>query len=126
MPTRKAVAGDLLEYEFERQRDRVREKLAGRWQTMSVDGWTGPLGQPIIGLCVGTYCLKAFDTSGATHTGEQVRRWTVDAAAQASRDFGVKISSVVGDNASNMVLSRSLLGTSLPEVEMYGCQVPNL
>jgi hypothetical protein len=114
----------MLDAEFDLQLKMVTSSLAGEYQTLSVDSWTGPQGNPILGATVGPHILLATDTSGVPHTAAYVKGWTMDAVRLAQTEMNVKICSITGDNASNMQLSRELLDGA--DFFVYGCQAHKL
>ena len=56
-PTRKPLAGDLLDKVYEDCKEQAQQQLSGKFVTMSLDGWSNIHNDPIV-------CTVATTTSG--------------------------------------------------------------
>ena len=54
----------MLDNEYDKERELLKLEYKDKWVTISVDGWTSPLGCPWIGIAVNADLLTVVDASG--------------------------------------------------------------
>ena len=73
-PTRRCVAGPLLNSVYNDKLAKVKLQIAGMMGTLMVDGWSSPCGDPVIAISVSvggrSFLLGDEDTVGCAHTAE--------------------------------------------------------
>lgn len=129
-PSRKDIAGKLLDDVYEIETTKCKNALAGKTVCMSLDGWTNVSNEPIIcssvtaqsGTCDAEgYLVDTIDTSGHPHTAEYLHRVAKDSIEKAETQFGCKIGSFVTDNAANVKKMRDELMKDDDSMICYGC-----
>lgn len=119
----KTIRGPLLDELFAEERTKLQPVLHGELVTLAIDGWSSVTNQPVIGVHIGCHkarCLvETVDTAGERHTGEYLHKLQLSAVQRVQQEFGVTVSAVVTDNASNMEVMRGLADDS---IFGYGCQ----
>ena len=60
----------VLKKVYDRERALWAKELADSWISMSVDGWTGPTGGPVLGICVADQLFSVQETFGEQHTAD--------------------------------------------------------
>ena len=89
----------------------VQKLLNGANATLAMDGWSTITNEPVIGVCIissyGSFLVDTADTTGAKHTGNFLTQYFEKHKKKCEEEWGVKITSVVTDNASNMVCMRN-------------------
>ncbi|KAK6186203.1 hypothetical protein SNE40_008288 [Patella caerulea] len=113
-PTRKDVAGSLLDQVHEDLQQKCAEILSGKPVNMSLDGWSNIRNEPIVCISVtdelgNTFVVETVDTSGESHTGEYLYGLTVNCIKKVEEKYGCEVKSFVTDNAFNMVKMRDQL-----------------
>lgn len=88
---------------------------------MTCDAWTGPSGQPVVGMSIGDQLFKASETIGESHTSVYMAQVLETALLEAQVELNCTVVSLVTDGASNMVAARNLLQTKFPKVSLKGC-----
>ena len=125
-PSRKAVAGSLLNSVHSSELERCKAAIEGKTVCLSLDGWSNISNDPIVcsslttseGL---TVLADTVDTSGHSHTGEYLAELADTAITKAEEKFDVKVGSCVTDNAGNVRKMREELEIKRPNIITYGC-----
>lgn len=123
-PTGKTIGNAVLDELFAKDRADWAVELKAEMVSLSCDGWTGPLGQPVIGICVADQLFHSEETRGEPHTGQFVADYIAKAIIDVKGELGCTIASVVTDSASNMQSARNLLKTKNPEV--FSKKIPHV
>lgn len=76
---------NVLPAEYLEQRQQMRTELAGRMVTMSIDGWSTPMNQSVLGVTLGDELACALDCEGKPHTSENLVMMTNMALDQCER-----------------------------------------
>ena len=69
IPSRKILAGRLLDEEYCRQVKHLAAILRHHHLTISIDGWTGPQNEALGGVCLGPHMISLIH-EGGSHTAE--------------------------------------------------------
>lgn len=115
IPTRKEMAGNLLDKCYERTIARNRDLVQGRrYATIFGDGWKNMSNnRKNVVTSMGTgpdfVMLKSFDATKVSETGEFLISVVKESQRIAQDVYGVTCNAVVTDNAPNMVLMGKLL-----------------
>lgn len=124
-PTRKALAGDLLDSVHEKITCSMKEELKGKEVTMMQDGWSDIHNTPVIASTLHcqekSYFLSAVDTGANKKTAEYCTSVAKDAIQEASDKFECTVTGVVTDNEKKMQAMRTSLKLDNPSLEVYGC-----
>lgn len=115
IPTRKEMAGELLESCYEREIEKTRELVQGqRYGTILGDEWKNMSSnrkKVVTSMAAGPQfvMIKSFDATKVSETGEYLLK-VVKETQQIAKDlYGVTCNAVVTDNAPNMILMGKLL-----------------
>ena len=73
VPSAAHIGGKLLDDVYLIERQKLKDRLQNTYQTLSIDGWTGPANRPILGTAIGPHVLGLLDTSGIPHEAQQMR-----------------------------------------------------
>ena len=122
--SRKTIAGPTLEEVFDEEKKKAVGKVKSLKATLALDGWSNVINDPIVGISFitsGESCLvNTIDTSGESHTWAHLVSLLTDQVRECETDWGIKIASVVTDNATNVTGMRAAY--NVPGVHTYGCQ----
>ena len=92
--------------------------------TLPLDGWSNVTNDPIVGISFiasgESYLANTIDTSGESHTSAYLVSLLTDQIRECETDWGIKIASVVTDNAANVTGMRAAYNVT--GVHSYGCQ----
>ena len=69
IPSRKSIAGRLLDEEYCRQVKHLVAIVRDQHLTISIDGWTGLQNEAFVGVCLGPH-MNSLVTEGGSHTAE--------------------------------------------------------
>ena len=126
IPNRKRLAGPILDELYNEEQKKVKALCSGMMGTLAIDGWSTVTNEPVIGVNVttnsGSYLVDTVDTSGFPHNSEYLASLTKEQIDKIKNDWGIKIYSVVTDNASNMAKMRQLIYSDNEILHTYGCQ----
>ncbi|XP_018012992.1 uncharacterized protein LOC108670053 [Hyalella azteca] len=128
LPTRRDVAGRLLDEVFDSETEKAVNMLQGQTVCMSLDGWSNVSNEPVICSSVtvhsSTSCevhlVDTVDTSGHSHTAEYLLEVVKNSISVAEQKFRCKIGSFVTDNAANVTKMRTELMKENGLI-CYGC-----
>lgn len=95
-PSRRDVAGRLLNDVHDSLLMKCQNTLQGQSVSMALDGWTNIKNEPVICICVTTpdgktYPTMTINTSGNSHTAQYLLSVAKDAIRQAEADFKCKV-----------------------------------
>ena len=123
IPNPKKLAGPILDELYE-QKKKVTKNLRNCNATLELDGWSTIPNDPVIGMSItteaGVLLANTIDTIGESHTSDFLFKVLKTEAKKCEEEWGVGVTSVVTDNASNMSRMRQYL--SEPLLHAYGCQ----
>lgn len=90
---------------------------------IGLDGWTTPLGQSLYAFVIITASKKEYihslmNLSKDSHTGEFIAEKIEEVLKSVGSN---KISAIVSDNASNMVLAKSIIAKEFPHIISLRC-----
>ena len=124
IPDRKTIAGPLLEEVFDEEKKKTVNKVKSLKATLALDGWSNVTNDPIVGISFiasgESYLVNTIDISGESHTSEYFLSLLADQVSECETDWGIKITSVVTDNAANVAGMRTAFNAK--GVHTYGCQ----
>ena len=124
-PTRKSLAGGLLDKIFNEVNTMTASALEGKDVTLVQDGWSDIHNSPIIAHCVHTgersYFLNSVDTGSNKKTATYCTSLAIEATKEATDKFGCKVVAVVTDNEPKMQSMRSKLKLFDSSLSVYGC-----
>ena len=125
IPSPRMIGGRLLDEEHARQVAHLCHLVKDTYLSLSIDGWTGPQNEALVGACLGPHVVSLINEPGA-HTAEFYATQMQAAVTKSQLVFGARVSSVVTDNASNMASARAMFlasrGSAEPLILAYGCQ----
>jgi hypothetical protein len=75
-PNRRVIRGRVLDAVYDQEVKKWCADLMGEMVDMSCDGWSGPAGQPVLGVTVGDQLLESFETLGRTRASTWLASWT--------------------------------------------------
>jgi hypothetical protein len=124
-PTRKALAGHLLDSTYDEITARCYENIKGENVVLQQDGWSDVHNSPVIATIVST--TKSIDVIEVADIGPE-RKTAEFCAAKAKEGIqkieekiGCKVIGVVTDNEPKMVKMRQILQEDIPGLFTYGC-----
>lgn len=126
-PNRKVLADKWLNVVYEKENLKCIAELKDKSVCLTLDGWSNIRNEPIICSCVindqgNVTLVDTVDTSGERHTSQNLVELAVDVIKTTEKKFKVKVTSLVTDNAANMVKMRKDLEMELESsVICYGC-----
>jgi len=90
---------------------------------IGLDGWTTPLGQSLYAFVIITTSKKEYihslmNLSKDSHTGEFIAQKIKEVLENIGPN---KISAIVSDNASNMVLAKNIIAKEFPHIISLRC-----
>ena len=119
LPSRKLLSTKILDNVNKELEEECKAKLSGKEVTIAIDGWSNLSNDPIVASSIQhgdkVYIVDSIDTSG-----EYLTSVSQDQIKVAEEKFGVQVTAIVTDNASNM----TKMGKSVVEecsVIQYGC-----
>lgn len=127
VPSRKALAGSLLDEVAAEVEEVAKKSLEGKNVTLIEDGWSNIHNDPIIASCLHVsgkaVFLDAIDCSSNVKNAEYHKEITENAIKKAKTKFGCKVTAFVTDNAKVMEKTRKLLQLeeSTKDLIVYGC-----
>ena len=110
VPTRQSLAGPILDEAWKDNRHHLKESLAGRMLTMSIDGWSTADNVPLIGIALGTDLVALVEERHDRHTADMLADLAGKMIPELQREFDCQVVSVVSDGAKNMENMRATLG----------------
>lgn len=106
LPTRKQLAGNLLDDIMEDATRETKEVLKDKSVTLIQDGWSNIHNQPVIANCLSDgkniYFLSAVDTGAKQKTAEFCKQIAQKAITKAREKYGCNVVSFVSDNENKM------------------------
>jgi hypothetical protein len=124
-PTRKSLAGPLLDSTKKQLEEEMRKRLLGKDCTLIEDGWSNIHNDPIAAICLHVdgeaFFLEATDTKANKKTAEYCKGLVQKAMKTASDKYGCRVRNVVTDNAKSMEKMRQLLHKDDDDLIVYGC-----
>ena len=123
-PSRYKIGNDILENVYIVELGKCKDKLKNMAVSVDLDGWSNTHNEPIICLTATTedgenYLIKTIDTTGTSHTSENLIEIAIEAIEYAELTFNCKVRSFVTDNAANMTKMKDTLLTN--NIITYGC-----
>ena len=130
IPNRRTLAGPLLDKLFEQEKNKIERLVKGQVCTMIIDGWSTKMMEPVIGVAINVvgkgYLFDTLDTTGQPHTSDYLIDLCKNHIAKIENEWGVRVSSVVTDNASNMAGFRRMIKDPSALLHTYGCQAHHM
>ena len=124
-PTRKSIAGGLLDKIYIEVTTMAASALEGKEVTLLQDGWSDIHNSLVIAHCVHTeersYFLNSVDTGSNKKTATYCTSLAIEASKEATAKFGCKVVAVVTDNEYKMQSMRSKLKILDSSLSVYGC-----
>lgn len=126
-PSRFQLSSTLLNEIFEEEKSKCFNKFSGQSVCMSLDGWSNIHNEPIICVVLtaedgNSVLLESIDTSGHPHTADYLAELAINAINKCKNEYNCKVTSVVTDNAANMVSMKKKITESLNyPIFTYGC-----
>lgn len=120
LPHRHTLATTMLDAEYAHERRKLKNKFVGKWVTLSIDGWSSPQNAPWTGVAVDDYLYKLKDCTGSIKDAQFMAEITEESIRECEEELGCRVASVTGDNARNMVNSRTIIANR--RAFKYGCQ----
>lgn len=112
-PTRKALAGNILDDIHDELQNQMIKNLKGKPTTLIVDGWSNVHNEPLTVAALyaegKSYLVDAIDTGSDHKTAEYLIDLSKHIISTASDKYGCQVKSVVTDNANCMVKMRKEL-----------------
>ena len=119
LPHRHTLATTMLDAEYAHERRKLKNKFVGKWVTLSIDGWSSPQNAPWTGVAVDDYLYKLKDCTGSIKDAQFMAEITEESIRECEEELGCRVASVTGDNARNMVNSRTIIANR--RAFKYGC-----
>ncbi|KAI6647468.1 hypothetical protein LOD99_12464 [Oopsacas minuta] len=124
-PTRKSLAGGLLDKTFNEVTTITASALEGKDVTLVQDGWSDIHNSPVIAHCVHSrerfYFLNSVDTGSYKKTATYCTSLAIEASKEATDKFGCKVVAVVADNEQKTQSMRSKLKLLDSSLSVYDC-----
>ena len=126
-PSRFQLSSTLLNEIFEEEKSNCFNKLSGQSVCMSLDGWSNIHNEPIICVVLtaedgNSVLLESIDTSGHPHTADYLAELAINSINKCKNEYNCKVTSIVTDNASNMVsMKKKITESSNYPIITYGC-----
>lgn len=126
-PSRKHIAGDLLDSTYHTEKEKCASMLNGEIVTLGLDGWSNVHNEPVICVTLTTkegnaYLGDTIDTTGTPHTGENLYDIACESIKKCEAEFQCVVRSLVTDNTSNVEKMRRLLDENEDlDIITYGC-----
>ena len=107
IPDRKKSAGVLLDEIYDEEKVKLVSSIKGIFSTLSIDDWSNPTNNPVIGVAFctkgKTYLSDVIDTTGVPHTAENLCDICEAQIKKCEEEWEIKITCLVTDNAANMM-----------------------
>ena len=98
--------------------------IQGSNATLMIDGWSNLKNEPVIGVAFMAkgkcYLANTIDTLGTQHTSENLVQIVKEQIEHCESNYKVNITSLVCDNAANMVSIRKQLADDIG-LHVFGC-----
>jgi len=124
-PSRKTLAGDLLETVNTELQGTMQKELAGKDVTLVEDGWSNVHNDPVTATCVHvngkSFFVKATDNGSHKKTAQYCKDQCSETMAEIEQKYGCKVRSIVTDNEKKMQKMKSLLQQDDDQLIVYGC-----
>lgn len=124
-PSRKDIAGSLLDKVYEELRGDMKEAVSGKTATLVEDGWSNIHNEPVIASCLqvenSVYFLDSHDTGSMTKSAENCKVLCLESIQKAKDEFNCDVKGVVTDNARSMEKMRKDLLEQDSDLIVYGC-----
>ena len=115
----------LLDELYNSEFAKIKGRMAGKRVSLSVDGWSGPCRDPMLGMALTVGCttyLTVLEDCPAPHTAERIAERIIEYVDDVETLLECKVVSIATDNASNMQKARSLVLEQKPHLFGIGCQ----
>ena len=123
-PSRKTLAGTVLDKTTADLEDVMRKKLLGKDCTLVQDGWSNIHNDPVSAICLHAdgeaFFLEAVDTSSNKKTAEYCKTLVQKAMVSAEEKYGCHVRNIVTDNAKSMEKMRQKLQEDDEDLIVYG------
>ena len=130
IPSRQKLAGPLLDKVFAEEKLKVEKIVKDQVCTMMIDGWSTKVMEPVLGNAISvlgqTFLFDTLDTSDHPHTTDYLVEIFKEELIKIEAEWGVTVSSIVTDNASNMASFRRLVKNPSELMHSYGCQAHHM
>ena len=126
-PTRKEIAGQLLDQVHSELIVDAKDDLADKDVTLGVDGWSNINNDAIIAFTVQKgskiYIVHSEDNR---HNADYMAELVAKKVLEIEDKFKCKISGLVTDNAGNVSKMRRIVGSKYETIIEYGCNAHQL
>ena len=109
----------ILDHIHDDEMQKLKAKVQGTYQTISVDGWTSPTNEALVGVALGADLL-AVGCAADKHTAEHLAAFTTETIRRIMTTLDCTVAAVVTDGASAMESMRARLPSDLA-VFHYRC-----
>lgn len=124
-PSRKALAGELLDKVSAEVLSRTKKCIEGKQVTLVEDGWSNIHNDPVIATCLHSegrsFFLDSIEAKTNTKNAEYHKGILKDAILKAKEKFNCDVKAVVTDNARVMEKAKDLLCEEDNTLVVYGC-----
>lgn len=124
-PSRKALAGDLLDNVSTELQTEMQTELQGKDVTLVEDGWSNVHNDPVTATCVHvngkSFFVKATDNGAAKKTAQYCKDQCSETMAEIEQKYECKVRSIVTDNEKKMQKMKTLLQQDDDQLIVYGC-----
>lgn len=124
-PSRKALAGELLDQVSTEVIHQTKKNVEGKPVTLVEDGWSNIHNDPIIATCIHSegksYFLDSVETGTKTKNAPFHKSIFQQAITKAKETFNCDVKAVVTDNARVMEKAKELLYEEDNDLIVYGC-----
>ena len=124
-PSRKELAGHILDNVHDHIIDEMKTELSGKDVTLVQDGWSDIHNSPVIASSIHTsdksYFLSAVETGSNKKTSAYCASLAKTSMGEASATFECNVTAVVTDNEKKMDVVRKQLKDDMPDLTVYGC-----
>jgi hypothetical protein len=123
LPTRKSLAGDLLDKAYLSLKERTDHYLqnSADWICLCTDGWTNVKGDPVVNYMatssLGSFIIERINTGAQAHNAE----WIAKDIMRVVDKITAKVAGVVTDNTNTNKIAWNILGQKYPNKFFYGC-----
>ena len=97
---------------------------------MMIDGWSTKVMEHVLGVAISvlgqTFLFDTLDTSGHPHTTDYLVEIFKEELIKIEAEWGVTVSCIVTDNASNMAGFRRLVKNPSELMHLHGCQAHHM
>ena len=135
-PDRHRIGGYLLEAVHRECVESAKTMLAGKWVTLSLDGWTNANNESLVCIDATTtngdaYLLETRGLKEMQHTAENLKNVVEETIVKFENVYDFNVSGFVTDNTGNVVELRRRLTEDQTfgadnNVVMYGCSANQL